>query len=215
MENNNNIKLICFDLDNTLITENSWKKLGLAFGISAEEDRRLYDEYKEGLYTYDEWNNIIIKRYLEHGEANRENITKILSNYALVDGVREVIEYLKSKDYTLVIISGSIDILIDAVAKDLGVQYAKANNTFEFDGSGIITGVHSDGDDTLAKVTHLKDFCKILNVDITECACIADGANDVEMFRKTGNGITFRGSAIENEAWKVIDSLEDLKNIFR
>jgi hypothetical protein len=34
------------------------------------------------------------------------------------------------------------------------------------------------------------------------------------MFVTTGNGITFTGSSIEKEAWKVIDSLNDLKTIF-
>jgi phosphoserine phosphatase len=47
-----------------------------------------------------------------------------------------------------------------------------------------------------------------------ECACIADGANDIEMFRRTGRGVTFRGSPIEKDAWKVIDSLHDIREIF-
>jgi len=34
----NTIKLICFDLDETLIVESSWKKLHEALGISKELD---------------------------------------------------------------------------------------------------------------------------------------------------------------------------------
>ena len=182
-----NIKLICFDLDDTLILANSWKKLGLALGLSVEEDRRLYKEYKSGLITYDEWNDKVIEKYMEHEDSTRSGITKILSGYSFKEGARETINYIK---------------------------YYKANNTFVFDENDRLIGVHSNGDDVLAKVDHLESFCEMLDIDIKECACIADGDNDIEMFRRTGHGITFKGQEIEKEAWKVIDSFEDLKGIF-
>jgi len=209
-----NIKLICFDLDDTLISANSWKKLGLALGVSVEEDRKLYKEYKAGLFTYDEWNDKLLERYMEHEDASREGVTKILSNYSFKEGAKEAVLYLKEKGYELVLISGSIDILVDIVAKDLGIKYAKANNTFVFDEKDRLIGVHSNGDDVLAKAEHLESFCEMLGVDIKECACIADGDNDIEMFRRTGHGVTFRGFKIESEAWKVVDTLHDLKDIF-
>ena len=209
-----NIKLICFDLDDTLILANSWKKLGIALGLSVEEDRRLYKEYKSGLITYDEWNDKVIEKYMEHEDSTRSGITKILSGYSFKEGARETINYIKDKGYEIVLISGSIDILVDMVAKDLGIKYYKANNTFVFDENDRLIGVHSNGDDVLAKVDHLESFCEMLDIDIKECACIADGDNDIEMFRRTGHGITFKGQEIEKEAWKVIDSFEDLKGIF-
>ncbi|HEY5588958.1 MAG TPA: HAD family phosphatase [Candidatus Paceibacterota bacterium] len=210
----NNIKLICFDLDETLINSGSWKGLGLALGVSVEEDRRLYNEYKSGKITYDEWNDKILEYYLKHEDSNRDEITKILSNYSYIEGAREAVEYLKSKGYKIVLISGSIDILVNMVALDLGIQYSKANNTFIFDDNDKLIGIHSGGNDVLAKASHLESFCEMFGIDIKECACIADGANDIEMFRLTEHGITFSGSPIENEAWKVINSFSDLKNIF-
>jgi phosphoserine phosphatase len=209
-----NIKLICFDLDQTLITHSSWKELGLALGISYKEDSKLYEEYKSGLVTYDEWNNKILNLYLKHNDANKEEITKILSNYSYNKGAREIIEYLKSRGYILVLISGSIDILVSMVAKDLGIKFSKANNSFIFDEKNRIKAIQSNGDDTSSKMAQLNDFCKMLKLDLKDCACIADGANDIEMFRQTKHGITFKGSIIENEAWKVIESFEDLKRIF-
>ena len=61
---------------------------------------------------------------------------------------------------------------------------------------------------------YLESFCEMLGIGLDECACIGDGANDLELFRKTGRGITFRGSKIESDAWKVIDSLKDIPAIF-
>lgn len=208
-----NIKLICFDLDHTLIKKSSWKELNLALGISVEEDERLYQEHKSELLTYDQWINKILERYVEHEDANRETITKIFSQYSLIDGAREAIEYLKAKGYILVLISGSVDILVDMIAKDLGIPFSKANNTFVFDDNNRLLNIHTYGDDVAAKLAHLESFCEMLGINIKECACIADGANDIEMFRSTGHGITFKNSNIENEAWKVINSFDDLKNI--
>jgi len=209
-----NIKLICFDLDQTLINHSSWKELGFALGISYEEDKRLYEEYKSGLVTYDEWNKKILNLYLKHKDANKEEITKIFSRYSYNKGAREAIKYLKNKGYVLVLISGSIDILVDMVAKDLGIKFSKSNNTFIFDNQNRIKDIISNGDDTYSKMFYLNDFCGKLKLNLQDCACVGDGANDIEMFRQTKHGITFKGSIIENEAWKVIESLEDLKNIF-
>lgn len=209
-----NIKLICFDLDQTLITHSSWKELGFALGISYEEDNRLYKEYESGKLTYDEWNNKILKYYLKHKDSTREGIRDILSKYSYTEGVREAVEYLKSKNYILVLISGSIDILVEMVARDLGIKYFKANNTFVFDEKDRLQSIRTYGDEISAKADHLESISEMLGINIKECACVADGANDIEMFRRTGHGVTWRGSPIENESWKVLNSLGDLKKIF-
>lgn len=210
----NNIKLICFDLDETIITHSSWKILHEALGVSKEEDRKMWIEYRDGQVSYDEWNTKVLNHYLKHQDATREGITDILSRYTYANGAREAIQYLKDKGYILVLISGSIDILVDIVMRDLGMHFAKANNTFVFNENNRLQAIHSDGDDTKAKVIHLENFCKTLNIDMHQCACVGDGANDLGLFKKTGHGITFKGSNVEKDAWKVIGTLHDLKDIF-
>ena len=209
-----NIKLICFDLNETLLNHNSWKKLGISLGVTEEEDRNLYLEYKRGALSYDEWNNKILECYLRHDNATREGITEILSRYEYNEGARESVDYLKSKGYKIVLISGSIDIMVSIIAHDLGIQYYKANNDFIFDGNNRLVAIHSGGDDVHAKLRHLESFCELLEVSLSECACIGDGDNDIELFKATGHGVTFRGKDIEKDAWKIVDTLRDLKNIF-
>ena len=207
------IKLVCLDLDETIIGHNSWFDLGIALGMTPEEDERLYDLYKAGTITYEEWNGHVLAHYLKHEDANRQGVTKILSSYTFNDGAREAVEYLKAQKYEIVLISGSIDIIVDNVARDLGIQYRKANNAFEFDEHDRLKYIRSYGNDTLAKLAHLESFCEMLGIQIEECACIGDGANDIAMFRKTTHGITFANSPIKDEAWKIIDSLHDIQKI--
>lgn len=209
-----NIKLICFDLDETLINRSSWKYLSMALGMTEEEDRKMYKDYKAGLFSYDEWNEKILKHYLKHKDATKEGITNILSRYDYIDGAKEAVKYLQSKGYKMVLISGSMDILVKVVAEDLGIDYYKANNTFVFDENNKLKGIHSGGDDTIAKLGYLESFCEMLGVNIlSECVCIGDGSNDLMMFEKTQHGITFRNSKIKDTAWKLINSLHEIKEI--
>lgn len=210
----NPIKLICFDLDLTLINHTSWRELGAALGVSPEDDAKLLQEYKEGKLTYQDWNNKIVELYKKHDAATRIGITEILSRHTYTEGAQEIVAYLKSKGFIVVLISGSMDILVEMVAKDLGISYAKSINSFIFDSNDRIESIIGLGDDTPQKLIELETFCTMLNLSIDECACIGDGDNDIALFKKTGHGITFRGSPIEAEAWKVIDALSDLKTIF-
>ena len=86
-------------------------------------------------------------------------------------------------------------------------------NTFIFDEKDNLENIVTYGKDEIAKLNILESYCRKLGIDISECVCVGDGDNDIEMFKKTGKGITFKGSKIENEAWKVIDNLADLENI--
>ena len=208
------IKLVCFDLDDTLIRQNSWYTLNRSLGITAEEDQRLFEDYEAGRMSYEKWNDILLERYLEHEGSTRKGITEVFSSYEYAEGARESVVYLQSKGYVIVLISGSVDIIVDIVARDLDIKYAKANNTFVFDEAQRLQSIHTYGNDTLGKARHLESFCEMLDVRMDECACIGDGANDLEMFRRTGRGITFKGSKIEKDAWKVIDSLKDIPTIF-
>ena len=207
------IKLICFDLDKTLINQNSWYTLNLAMGMTPEEDQKLVDEYFAGKFSYEEWVKKILDLYLERGKANLKNITNALSKYELADGAKEVVEQLKSKGYHIALISGSINVLVDIVAKDLGIELSEGVNAFIFDENDDLENIVTYGKDEIAKLNILESYCRKLGIDISECVCVGDGDNDIEMFKKTGKGITFRGSKIESDAWQVIDNLSDLKDI--
>lgn len=209
-----NIKLVCFDLDKTLINQNSWYNLNLALGVTEEEDKKLFDEYYSGKLSYIEWTKRLLDIFLENKKASLETITKTLSNYSLDNKAREIVDYVKSKGYSVALISGSINILVELVANDLKIELASATNTFVFDENNNLKDIICLGDDKIAKLNVLEDYCQKLGIDLTECACVGDGDNDIELFLKTGHGITFKDSKIMGEAWKVINSLEDLKEIF-
>lgn len=207
------IKLVCFDLNKTLVRENSWYDLNLALGISHEQDEEWFNQYEAGHLNYHDWMKLLLAEYKKSPQANLIHITEILSRYNYVSGAKEIVTYLQGKGYHIALISGGMDILVDKVAKELGIELSEANNQFVFNEDGKLEEIVAFDAEHLAKLHHLQSFCRKLGIDITECACVGDGDNDIELFKTSQHGITFRGSKIEAEAWKVIDQLEDLHTI--
>lgn len=207
------IKLVCFDLDDTLIEQNSWKKLNLAMGVSQEKNQLLYDKFHAGEISYKDWVSELLKIYKKNGKANIYGISKVLSSYTYKGRVREIVKYLKDKGYHVALISGSMNMMVDLVAQDLGIELSQAINTFIFDEKDFLQDIVCLGTDSIVKLNLLEGFCRKLGIGVTECACIGDGDNDIDMFVKTEHGITFKDSSIVDKAWKVIESLEGIKDI--
>lgn len=211
----NDIKLVCFDLDGTLIAENSWYKLNTALGVTPEEDRAMYDQYSKGELSYEAWVRALAEIYRKHGKAKRDLIESVLAQYVLVDGAKDLVEYLKGKGYAVALISGSFNILLDNVAKELGIEHSIANTKLVFGADDMLMDIESSGEERLAKVEHLKRICQDLGIDVRQCVCVGDGGNDLDIFALTGKGITLEDSsdAIKSAAWKVVPTLRDIKNI--
>ncbi|USN87607.1 MAG: HAD family phosphatase [Candidatus Nomurabacteria bacterium] len=208
------IKLICLDLDSTLIPDNSWFKLNLAFGITAKEDEEMFKAYISGQLEYSAWLDKLAALYKERGLANADLAKKVLLDYELKPEIKEVMGYLRDRSYKLVIISGSFLMLTRAVAGELGIDRYEANTELQFSENGDFIDIKSGGEEKFAKVRYLEAVCSELGITLTECACIGDGRNDAEIFKKTGHGIVFEGHDFEGQVWKTIKNWSDLKSIF-
>jgi len=211
----NDTKLVCFDVDDTLISQNSWYVLNLALGMTPEEDLEMYEAYGRGDLSYDDWTAKLSALYRERGLATRENVTAALSTFKFKEGAEDLVRDLQSKGYEIALVSGSFDTLTRELAQHLGVKYAKGNTTLRFSDTGEFLDIESGGDEIQAKVGHLENFCNELGIKIEQCVCIGDGANDVEMFKKTGKGITFTDAPehVQAAAWKTVAQLSDIKEI--
>jgi len=205
------IKLVCFDLNKTLIKENTWLNLNLAIGVAPEEDQRLLGLYALGKITYKQWQKELEQIYIKSGRANKQNILNEIYKYSYINGAKEIVRYLSDQGYQLALISGSIDLLVEKVAKELNIYYFSANNSFEFNKDNYLKRIVCLGDEKLVKLTQLAEICRTLEIDLTQTACVGDGDNDIAIFNKTHHGITFKDSKIQNYSWKVITNLSDIR----
>ncbi len=207
------MKLICFDIDGTLTNENSWFTLNTALGMLPERDVELHALYTKGDITYQQWTEAIASSYLRTEVPHTEIIENTFSQPKLVSDALLVIQELQHKGYKIVLISGSFDVYAQKVSDILSVQDAYACSNIVFDDEGYVVGIDNLGDESKAKRALLEKVALQYEVPITDCICVGDGPNDVDMFVATGKGITFTDSPIKNEAWKVVDSLTEIVDI--
>lgn len=205
------IKMVCFDLNKTLIYENTWFDLNQSMGMSSQEDARLLHEYNGGRLSYVDWQKILEQRYRDSNLATKSHTKSVINRYTYKPGAREIVSYLQRQDYIISLISGSMDLLVETIAKELSINHFAANNRFIFDPNDYLTSIECQGNDTTIKADQLRSLCKRLEIDATQVVCVGDGDNDIELFKLSKHGVTFKNSPIEKHAWRVIERLSDLQ----
>ena len=207
-------KLVCFDFDDTLTTENSWYSLNTAMGIYPEEDYAMYVEYKNGDVNYADWTKKIENLYRERGLASRERITQVLKQFNLRPDAHSTITELQNRGYEIIIISGSFDITISHAAHLLNIKTYKAGTNIVFDDEDNFSHFENQGEESSTKLKQLTEICNSKNMQLSKCVCIGDGANDLEIFKATGNGICFTNGSDEVKAAAKFQ-IESLANLLQ
>ena len=208
-----NPKLIVFDLNKTLINENSWLKLNQAMGVTEDEDADLLKRAACGKITDSEAQLELLDLYKQRGDVSRAHIAQILTEYTYKPFAREVVAELGRCGYELAIISGAMDILVAQVADELGIALWRAGNQFIFDKNDELINIVAPDNDAEAKLEQLKQLAAERGLAMHNCLVVGDGANDLPLFQATGNGVTFTGSAIADQARWVVDDLSKLLEI--
>lgn len=208
-------KLIVFDLNKTLIRENSWLNLNLAMGVTEEEDSLLMRLASEGIINDSEGQDLLCRIYKKRGQPTRANIQKILEDYSFLPTAEETIKELQKRGNKLVIISGAMDLLVESVAKKLGIDEFHYNNSLEFDQNNLLTNILTIDNDEQYKLHQLEQVCQKLSIELTDCMCVGDGDNDILLFKTSRCGVTFADSPIKNEAKYTISQLQDILKLVK
>jgi len=206
-------ELIVFDLNKTLIKENSWRDLNLAMGVTPAEDAELMEQARRGEITDTEGQAELLKIYQQRGDVSRPNVEKILWRYTYMPYARDVVGKLRKRGYNLAIISGAMDILVRHVATELEITWWRSSNRFIFDDNDQLIQIQSPEKDTSDKLRQLQQLVGELSITLADCIVVGDGANDVALFQATGNGVTFTDSPIVDDARWVVDDLSGVLSI--
>lgn len=206
-------KLIVFDLNHTLIRDNSWRNLNLAMGITPEEDAALMARAAQGGITDAEGQAWLLQRYRQRGDCRRVVVQRILSQYTYMPHAQMVVAALQARGYRVAINSGAMDILVSMVADQLGVALWRASNHFIFDDHDMLCQIDAPDNDAAAKLQQLRELAAEQQVSLSDCLVVGDGSNDVPLFAATGNGVTFADSPAARHARWVIADLRDVLTI--
>lgn len=171
------VKLIAFDLEGTLVKSVSgWVELHKRFG-TWEKGREYAELFFSGKIDYVEWAELDASLWRGH---TKDEIMEWVESVEYMEGARELIDFLRSRNFRIAILSSGLMCLAGKVAKELGVDYVFANELV-FDEEGIITGKVKPHVDFRNKGAILRELKEKLKPGLT--VAVGDGFNDIAMFK--------------------------------
>jgi phosphoserine phosphatase len=96
---------------------------------------------------------------------------------------------------TSAIVSGGFSFFADKIANDLGFNQAYANQLV-FEGNILSGAVEHPILDAAEKQIVLQKLCIEGNIDLNDVIAVGDGANDIEIIRNAGIGVSYYGNKI-------------------
>jgi phosphoserine phosphatase len=208
--------LVAFDVDGTLVEhpeeKTVWELLHRRFGVPEGTERERYARYREGKISYADWVALDVGSWRDAG-ATREAMLEALPPLALVPGARETLAVLKDLGVRLAVISGTLDLLLDALFPDHPFDEVYTNR-IAFDDAGKIAGWWATPFDMEGKGVALRAVAMREDVPLSRCAFVGDHVNDLSAFRLAGLAVAFnpKNDAVAAAAHAVVRS-RDLRDI--
>ena len=210
MEKKKKKGLVLFDLDSTLIEEETIDELAKLAGVE-HEVKNITKEAMNGKIDFEESlkRRVALLKGLPTGGVN-----EIISRLKLTKGAKETIKELKNRGYVVGVISGGFTIATDKVKRDLDLDYAYSNELIIKKGKltgevkGRVMGPTSKGD-------ILEKIAKKEKIDLKDSFVVGDGANDISMFKRAGFKIAFCAKEILKRNADISIDKRDLREILK
>lgn len=209
------VKAVIFDIDGTLTPGISWTKLTLELGASVPDHLQVYENFKLGKLTYEESKKALIKLWQSSGPITKDRLTRIFESWTLNEESIPLFRYIKSRGCKTCLITGSLDLYAEVIAKRLGADFWYANTKLVFE-EGKLVDFEYELDAGKKKLSQFVQFSQEQHLEPQECIVVGDDSNDIELFKLTGRGVAVESPAsntLEGVAWRKIKELAELKEI--
>ncbi len=197
-------RLICFDMDSTLIKTEVIDELADRAGVG-EEVRRITESAMRGEIDFKE---SFIRRVKLLKGLDVSVMKEIAENLPITEGVERLMEVLKRSGYKTAILSGGFTYFGNYLKQRFGFDYVYANE-LEIGEDGRLTGNYvGDIVDGQRKRELLRLLAQVENINIAQTIAVGDGANDLPMLSEAGLGIAFHAKPkVKAEAQQSISTI--------
>lgn len=181
-----NRRLVCFDMDSTLIQAEVIDELARKAGVY-EQVSNITEAAMRGDIDFSE----SFKQRIALLKGLDESILKeVAENLPLTEGAERLFRILKKYGYRTAILSGGFTYFGNYLKTKLGIDYVFANELEIKDGklSGRHIGDIIDGE---KKAELLKLIAFKEDIHLEQVIAVGDGSNDLPMLRLAGLGIAF------------------------
>lgn len=179
-------RLICFDMDSTLIQTECIDQLAEKAGVG-EKVREITDRAMHGELDFKE---SFKERVALLKGLDVSVMEGIAENLPITEGVGRMMQVLKRAGFKTAILSGGFTFFGEYLKRRFGFDYVYANELEVEDGklTGNYVGEIVDGK---RKAELLRLIAQVENVNIAQTIAVGDGANDLPMLSAAGLGIAF------------------------
>lgn len=179
-------RLICFDMDSTLIGTEVIDELAMKAGVG-DEVKAITESAMRGEMDFKEsfTKRVALLKGLD--ESVMEDIAK---NLPYNEGLERMMMILKRVGYKTAILSGGFTYFGKYLQMKFGFDYVYANDLEIVDGklTGKYLGEIVDGK---RKAELLRLLCQVENINLEQAVAVGDGANDLPMLNLAGLGIAY------------------------
>ena len=185
-------RLICFDMDSTLIKTEVIDELAMRAGVG-DEVKAITEAAMRGEIDFRE---SFTRRCALLKGLDVSVMRDIAENLPITEGVDRLMRVLKKVGFKIAILSGGFTYFGNYLKQRYGIDYVYANE-LEVE-NGKLTGRYvGDIVDGKRKAELLRLIAQVENVDIRQTVAVGDGANDLPMISIAGLGIAFHAKPKE------------------
>ena len=179
-------RLICFDMDSTLIETEVIDELAIRAGVG-DQVKAITEAAMRGEIDFCE---SFRQRCALLKGLDVSVMQEIAENLPITEGVDRLMRILKKVGFKIAILSGGFTYFGNYLKQKYNIDYVYANE-LEVE-NGKLTGRHvGDIVDGKRKAELLRLIEPVENVDIRQTVAVGDGANDLPMISIAGLGIAF------------------------
>lgn len=187
-------RLVCFDMDSTLIQAEVIDELAKVAGVG-DEVAAITESAMRGEIDFSE----SFRRRMALLEGMDESVLKgIAESLPVTEGAERLIRHLRHFGYKVAILSGGFTYFANHLKEKLGIDYVYANQ-LDFENGKLTGKVKGEIIDGQMKAKLLMKLAEEEGISPEQVIAVGDGANDLPMLAIAGLGIAFHAKPVVKE----------------
>ena len=205
-------KLLVCDMDSTIIEGESLDEIAVEAGIGKE----VSEITKRAMKGEINFNQALRNRIMLLKDFPLKKILSLNNKIVFAKGSKELISSMKKHNCLTILVSGGFSPVASYVAKVIGFDFYHCNYFLYKKLSGKIVLQGNVLEPILSKEDKLKiarKYANKLGVLLSDVISVGDGANDIDLIKNSGIGVSIKGKKILNTEADVVFNHTNLKGV--